>query len=584
LVAGKRYLIEFYIKSSSTLSDAGLRFSNDRPKQNGYLRISIDGQPHFEIDNNIVFNHATWTRVRGYYTPDDYYAWITIGTFDVEREHQSTFHIDDIKIVEWVDDCPTIQLLENWNFDGFTGITINAADQLHAGYNVGSPVMNGIVTVPADAVISFKATNQVGLFDGFSATLGSEFRAYNAPCGSDCLPPDAFAGISQTICDGQPIQLGDDPLSGYSYAWVADPQSATQYLSSVTEADPLFTPPSGTGDITYYVIVTNQCGQQATSEVVIHYDDTPSPVASFTISNAQLSDEPQFDVLFNNDVETITIEVLDATLTNTFYADNFYAGIDFQCCQLTWMLPVTLSPCQNYKIRVTVQNYCTGASSQQVMDWNRNQSFALTAPIPNVITPNNDGINDRLCVSFTGATQVSIEVKASSGVTVYYALIPAFPPGACIWNGECNQGLPACVNGPLEDGTYYYIINFYDCAQNVYDYTGFITLLNGGNRMMNPDTADTSAAVRHHLLLFPNPASQTVTLSAGEEFPAGTMVFVRNAVGQIVHQQILSAPAFNIEIDLRDQAAGIYSVSAQSADALHTQTLLLIPAVDAGGK
>ncbi|CAN5852391.1 hypothetical protein BH11BAC7_BH11BAC7_23240 [soil metagenome] len=68
LISGKSYYIEFYIKASSSLSDVGLKFSEHRPKQCGYNKINIDGNPSFEIDNNLVFNYVTWTKVTGYYT------------------------------------------------------------------------------------------------------------------------------------------------------------------------------------------------------------------------------------------------------------------------------------------------------------------------------------------------------------------------------------------------------------------------------------------------------------------------------------------------------------------------------------
>lgn len=572
LVAGHRYLIEFYIKSTSTLTDAGLRFSSDRPTQNGYLRINIDGQPHFEIDNNQVFSYSAWTRVRGYYTPDDDYTWITIGSFDKERDDQSTFAIDDIKIVEWVDYCPAIQLLENWNYDGFIGITINADDKLYAGYDVGAASANGDVIVPNGAYVGFKATNEVGLMDGFGAYYGSEFRAYNAPCNSECLPPDAFAGISQSICDGQPIELGAGAMSGYGYAWTADPAAAITYLSSASVADPVFTPPPGEGDVTYYITVTNTCGQQSTGEVTIHYDDTPSAVAQFSVSNASLGDMPSFDLQLNADIETIYIEVLDAAMNTVYYQELFRNPIDFQCCSMSWALPFSLSPCSDYKIRITATNFCTGATAQQIIDWNRNRTFALTAPIPNVITPNDDGINDQFCVSFTGAVQISLDVKASSGVTVYYTSIPVPPPSACIWNGECNQGLPACVNGPLEDGTYFYILKFFDCAGASYDYTGFITLLNGGNRMQQV-AEDTSSQVSG-FSLFPNPSSGRFVLSFGGSVEAST-VTVYNALGELITTQSITPGSSYVEIDLSGEASGIYYVNYFAGGEMRSERVVI---------
>lgn len=558
LIAGRRYLIEFYIKASNSLSDAGIRFSKDRPKQTGYTKINIDGQPHFEIDNNLPFSWNEWTRVRGFYTPDEDYTWLTIGTFDRDKDYTSAFAIDDIKIIEWLDECPALQLVENWNFDGFTDITVKGDDQLYAGYNVGHPNPNGDVMIPAYADISFKAGRELALLNGFGAYYESEFRAYIAPCASDCVPPDAFAGISQTICDGMPVQLGTNPESGYGYTWVASPVSATQYLSSVSVADPVFTPPHGEGDVTFYVMVVNNCGQMSTAAVTFHYDDTPSQTAQFSMSNLVLGDEPSFDLVLNADIEKVHIEVLDVSLNTVYYQEVFMNPIDFQCCSMPWALPAPLPPCIDYRIRITVTNFCTGATDVEIIDWNRNRTFALTSPIPNVITPNDDGINDRLCVNFTGAGQMSLEVKTSWGVTVFYDMITASPPMACIWDGECNQGVPACVIGPLEDGTYYYILKFFDCAGTSHDYTGFITLINGTLRMQQTPGDSTVSDPVPSANVFPNPSTGKIAVVPGVAATAGTPVEIYNALGEKIASRTMNKDEYVIEFDLSFAPSGIY--------------------------
>lgn len=560
LVAGRQYYIQFDVRSHfPNLVDAGVRFGNDRPKQCGYDPLNNDGQPHMEIDNSVQFDVNTWITVSGYYTPDDDYSWIVFGTFDQPEEFSQSFRIDNVKVYEWAPaDCPSILLIENRQYPVVHNAVQKAADFLYAGFNVGSPVADGDVTIPVDAFISYKANEEVGLFDGFGAFFESEFRAYIAPCGSDCVAPDAFAGISQAICDGQPVQLGADANAGYGYTWVATPASATQYLSSLTVADPVFSPPSGEGDVTFYVIVTNTCGQQATGAVTIHYDDTPSSTAQFTVSNLQLGDEPSFDLLLNSDIESVNIEVLDGSLTTIYYQEHFQNPIDFQCCHLLWALPVGLSPCTDYKIRVRVMNFCTGATAEQIIDWPRNRTFALTAPIPNVITPNDDGINDRFCVSFTGASQISFEVKPSSGVTVFYDMITTNPPMACIWDGECNQGLPACVNGPLEDGTYFYILKFFDCDGASHDYTGFVTLFNGVFRMQQaPGDTAVSVAVTQPAV-FPNPSTGRVAVVPGANVMTGTSVEIYNTLGEKVASRLIGSGEYFIEFDLSFAPSGIY--------------------------
>jgi hypothetical protein len=277
-------------------------------------------------------------------------------------------------------------------------------------------------------------------------------------------------------------------------------------------------------------------------------------VAQFTVNNLVLGDAPSFDLGLNPDIELVTIEVMDASLNTIYYQDNFHHLIDFQCCLLQWGLSMALSPCIDYKIRITAMNYCTGATAVQIIDWNRNRTFALLAPIPNIITPNNDGINDRFGVSFTGASQISFEVHASSGVTVFYELITANPAFAWLWDGECNQ--PTCVNGPLEDGTYFYILKFYDCSGTSHDYTGFVTLLNGGMRMQLQDSLASEIALNP--ALFPNPTSGNVIVSIGAVLEENTSVIIYNSLGQIIEVNTLEKGQNMIEFDLSQFPCGIY--------------------------
>lgn len=557
LISGKTYYVEFYVKNGGSgsvyLDNAGMRFSNDRPKQCGYYALNIDGDPHVEIDNNILIYGNAWTKITSYYTPDQDYSWLTIGTFNKDVDEQQTFRIDDIKIVEWVDDCPAIQLLENWNYTGLAGITIKADDKLYAGYDVGASSANGNVVVPAGSDISFKAGNEVGLFDGFAAELDCEFHAYNAPCGSDCFTPAPFAGASQVLCDGIPIQIGDDPVTGYNYTWTSNPANATQYLSSTTISNPVFTPPAGEGDVTYFLSATNTCGQTGSNSMSIHYDDSPSSIAQFSLSNVQLGDVPSFDAILNPDIESVYIEILDASLNVVYYQESFVNQIDFTCCQMQWEFGSSLTPCIDYKIRITVTNYCTGATATQILDWNRNRVFSLTEPIPNIITPNGSGVNDFFCVSFTGAVQITFEVKDRDGVTVYYTNTAVAPPSACIWNGDCNQGLPTCVNGPLNDGTYFYALRFYDCSNAFYDYSSFVTINHGGDRLL--DTLDYSD--HNEFLVFPNPSSGLISISV-PMVDSGSIV-IYNSLGQIVRTSNFQTAAYLIQFDMSEEPAGIYS-------------------------
>lgn len=568
LEAGKTYYIEFYIRKpvGGTLDNAGIKFSLSRPKQWGYHKLNIDnGSPDIEIDNAISFPANVWTKYATYYTPSSNSNWLTVGTFGKDVDFSQLFHIDDIKIIEWTPICPTIQLLENWDYTGFQGILISAADYLYAGYDVGAPRANGNIIVQTGSEISYKAGQEVGLFDGFVAANGCEFHAYNAPCGSDCFPPSPSAGIATDFCDGSSYQIGQPPGFNETYSWSASPASGLGYLSSTTISNPVFTPPSsGSGTIIYTLAVTNSCGQTGTNSVSIHFESSPSNTAALSLSNISFGDIPTFDVNYDSHVKSITVEVLDASLTNVYYAETFFDVLDFTCCSFPWELPVGLSPCMDYKIRVTATNYCTMATTTQILDWIRNRNVALTSSLPNIITHNGDGIDDQFCFQFTGAASYTLIVNSPSGVPVFTETNTAYPTGVCSWAGECNTGLPACSGDHVGDGVYFYTLTLFGCDnQPAYSTAGFVELLNGSGRHGNDSvSAQTEKSNgNQEILLFPNPADNSVMI---KNISLGSAIKLINSQGQALFEGI--SEKSEIELNLQDVPAGIYLIEITNND------------------
>jgi hypothetical protein len=563
LIPHKRYYIEFYIRNGSgvgSLDNAGILFSNNRPKQCGYYRLNIDADPHIEIDNNLIFSDTAWTKVSVLFTANLNYSWITLGTFNKDFGFKQSFRIDDIRIIEWFPPCPSTQLVENYEFTGLQGLTLSANNYLYAGYDVGASSANGNVIVPAGSEINFKAYNEVGLLNGFIAEPGSEFHAYNAPCNSDCFTPSPFAGISTDICDGRPYELGESSGFNETYSWTSAPSNATSYLSSTNISNPVFTPPpNGSGTITYTVTATNSCGQTGSSSVSIHYENNPSQTVQLSLSNITLGDIPSFDVNYDAHVKSVTIEVLDASLSNVYYTENFLDIIDFNCCSFYWELSASLSPCMDYKIRVTAKNYCTEATTSQIMDWNRNRSVTLTALLPNVVTPNGDGVNDQFCFQFTGASSYTLIVNAPSGVPVFVESNIAYPVSVCSWAGECNVGFPTCSGDHVGDGVYYFTLTLFGCdGQPGFETAGYLQLLNGDGRVGQVQDSVAGKEFSNTISIFPNPTRNgNVTVDFGNQLSRRLEIY--NAVGQLMQAQSKEAEGKN-QIVLEGLNAGIYYV------------------------
>jgi gliding motility-associated-like protein len=86
-----------------------------------------------------------------------------------------------------------------------------------------------------------------------------------------------------------------------------------------------------------------------------------------------------------------------------------------------------------------------------------------TIIIPNVFTPNNDGINDEFKVNLNGSaiTNYHLSIYANWGILMFYSGSPNVS-----WDGRTTSGLKAT------NGTYYYVLEF-----NGKNYKGTILLL-----------------------------------------------------------------------------------------------------------
>lgn len=67
--------------------------------------------------------------------------------------------------------------------------------------------------------------------------------------------------------------------------------------------------------------------------------------------------------------------------------------------------------------------------------------------VPNVFTPNADGVNDRFKVFYDGVTELEITIFTRTGVKVFNSKAPSI-----VWDGYTASG------GIASDGIYYYVI------------------------------------------------------------------------------------------------------------------------------
>jgi gliding motility-associated-like protein len=88
--------------------------------------------------------------------------------------------------------------------------------------------------------------------------------------------------------------------------------------------------------------------------------------------------------------------------------------------------------------------------------------------IPNVFSPNGDGINDVFLITSEGSIDFHLRIYDRWGVLMFETRDPANA-----WNGDTKNGMSA------SDGTYYYLLLVTNPANQEETYKGFLTLFRG---------------------------------------------------------------------------------------------------------
>jgi gliding motility-associated-like protein len=86
--------------------------------------------------------------------------------------------------------------------------------------------------------------------------------------------------------------------------------------------------------------------------------------------------------------------------------------------------------------------------------------------VPNIFTPNHDGLNDEFYVSFEGATPVGMEIYNRWG-----ELVRELHGSLMKWDGKNNSGRD------VPDGVYYYICHYIDNYSEMKIFKGFVELI-----------------------------------------------------------------------------------------------------------
>lgn len=246
---------------------------------------------------------------------------------------------------------------------------------------------------------------------------------------------------SNTICagdNGSVAAVGTGGTGPYTYAWSNGPTTSSQTFTSPAAA-------------TYTVTITdaNGCTMTGTASITL----MPTPTAAFT-TNAT-------NGTFQLNGGTGQLCFTDAS-----------TGANAWTWDLNGTPSVTQSPC----VTVTAAN--AGSFCATLIATNANGCIDTTVQcieigesfysIPNVFTPDGDGVNDAFVITNMGMKTLRCQIYNRWGELIY-----EWDGTTGSWNGKTKNG------GDAVDGVYYYTAYLVDFAEKSVDASGFVQLIRG---------------------------------------------------------------------------------------------------------
>jgi len=258
-------------------------------------------------------------------------------------------------------------------------------------------------------------------------------------------PAKASHQKEYVICPGTSITLGTDSTEDSEYYWYP-----TSFLSCTNCPRPVASP---TSSITYY-LTKKQCSATTTDFVKIIVENQP-----------QFIDIPSSAKICAND--TFSLKLKD-TLYSISWEPQNYTFIDSNNIWHAF-------PPYNETYIFTQQWECNKNEIKKDTIHISVDDCNEIDEIPNVFTPNNDGVNDTWHINWKntkGIKDFIVEIYDRWGLKVYENNNPLFE-----WNGKkCGQKKIEMLNDECVTGTYYYLIK-YRIGKAEREFKGYISLL-----------------------------------------------------------------------------------------------------------
>ncbi|MFN0201736.1 MAG: T9SS type A sorting domain-containing protein, partial [Bacteroidia bacterium] len=454
----------------------------------------------------------------------------------------------------------TVQLSQNGGITSGSGITtITQAC-------VGTPITLTATTAGASVTNYQWQRNGADIAGqvGSSLTLSSGWGVYRVRISNvnACITnadtfaisfrnlPNAQAGTDRTTCVGTTANLGNVNNANYTYSWYP-----TMGLSSATVSNPTIITPSGTNTYTVYVsqAIANAGGLvcQKSDAVVVTGIAAPS-VPTLSTSTAT-------EVCQGNTI-TLVPNVTGAAYLN-WYRDGALWATTTSMGSRNITAPSNATI--NYTIKAKSAAGCLSPNSNGVNAWVKN------APQPTVLyngTASPQTIN--LCASQGTTALLTANITPSIDVATY-----SWKKGSSFIVNQNNSSYLATATNVL---TAYYV---------KIDYANGCVRTSSGRGLRLSTTCRTNEVgeeileeVENEMIVkvYPNPASQEVTIVANDLAGEMAVVNLYNVLGEKVLTQNLPilGGAFSNTMNIGKLASGIYTLVVSSGEISHTQKVI----------